>query len=384
MEQEYTISTGTKIFYGALAVGLFGFSIFLFSMPKNVNVSPAVYILPLLLMAGSVLIIVNIIKRKVIIYDDRIVCINLLATKELAFTDIKGCRIGQKVIWIEPVSDNYPKITISNYIDLGNSEDLVTYLKTNFKDQDEADLEQEHDRLLHDTSIGTTEADREEKLKKAKQISIAYNITGVVFGFGLIFFETQWSVVLLLIYPLIGIGIILLSNGLIKFLSNRKRSVYGFIVIGFIMPLFILFFKSMDDHNVYRYDNVWLPFAVVSLVVFGVLVATGINKSVGSVTGQIIAMLVVALFYGFGSVLQVNFAFDKSTAKVYHATVLDHRISHGKHTSYYLTLSQWGPMDKEKEVDVHRWLYNDAAIGDTVEVDFKEGLLNIPWYTVTK
>ncbi|MGZ3755468.1 MAG: hypothetical protein ACXVAY_01035 [Mucilaginibacter sp.] len=383
MEQEYTIGTGTKIFYGALAVGLFGFGLFLFSMKGNADVSPFFYILPLLIIAGSILIFINIIRRKIIIYDDRIICISLFTNKELALADIKGCRIGQKVIYLEPLSNDVAKITIANYIDFGNSDDLVDWARDNFKDLDAADLEDEQNKVLNDTALGATERERTSALKQAKRVATSYNIIGGIIGLGLIAFDNYWSSVLLISYPVIGVLVMATSKGLIKFLSNPKRSVYGNIMIGFFMSSLIMLFKSLDSYNLLQLTNAWLPFWVVAFVICCLLYFTGINKSVEAVKGQFVFMLIMSLIYSFASVIQLNCVFDRSAKKVFHAGVVDRRISHGKHTSYYLTLTPWGPMQQEKEVDVHRWLYNQTRIGDTVEIDFKNGLLNIAWFVVT-
>jgi len=384
MEKEYNISTGMRLFYGLLAIATFGFSIFIFTIKKAPNVSGAVYLIPLVIMSFGILIIVNIVRRKIAVTGDRLLCVNLFTRKELAIAAIKGYRIGQKNIIIEPLSSNDSKIIINNYSDFGDSDELAKWVKDTFKDLDAIDLENEHNKLLQDTSLGITERDREENLKKAKQVAPAYNLIGMVLGFGLIFFESKLGTVLLIFYPLAGIVVMIFSKGLVKFLSNKKRSVYGFVIPGFVMPAFVMFFKSLSNYSVYQYDHIWLPFMLIAFAVFGLLYATGINRSVESVTGQAAVMLVVALIYSFGSILQVNFVFDQSQLKIYHATVLDHHVTHGKHNSYYLKLSKWGPMEVEKNEDVGQHTYYNTQIGDTVEIDFKDGLLNIPWYIVTK
>jgi hypothetical protein len=68
---------------------------------------------------------------------------------------------------------------------------------------------------------------------------------------------------------------------------------------------------------------------------------------------------------------------------VYPAAVTGQRVSHGRSTSYYLTLSPWGPMTGAFETSVGRRLYNAVNLGDTVEVSLHSGWLHIPWYQVT-
>lgn len=93
-------------------------------------------------------------------------------------------------------------------------------------------------------------------------------------------------------------------------------------------------------------------------------------------------MIIISAIYGFGSVMSVNCTFDKSAPAIYKAEVLNHRIESGKHTSYLLTLTEWGPMHEQKEEDVGRYLYNKVSIGDTVKIYFRPGLLKAPWYDI--
>jgi len=383
MEQEYTISTGMKIFYSLVAMAMFVFSVYLINI-YNPSVSYAVLLLPLFLAAGAVLIIVNLVKRKVIIDAHSVLCISLFSRKELGFTLIKGCRIGQKIIHIEPFSTKDPTIIIRNYIDFKKSDELAGWIKNNFKDLDSIDLKEEQQKLLQNTGLGLTEAERQETLKKAKNIAIIFNIIGLVSGFVMIFFNNKLSSIILLSFPLIGDVIMIFSKGVIKFLSNYKRSVYPSVMLGMVLPSFMLLIKSLGEYTIFKSNNLWLPALIISGIMFALFYFQGINKSIGFIKGQVVCMFILSLLYGFGSTLQINCVFDNSSPEIYAATVLRHRMQHGKSNSYFLTLSPWGPMQKVQETEVHRALYSVAANGDTVKVNLKEGLLHIPWFIVTR
>jgi len=382
MEQEYTVSTGWKIFYGLLAVGLMIFAIILGNMPTTVQ-SKAILLIPLVFGAGGILILVNIFKRKVTIYSDSVRCVNLFSTKELAVSDIKGCRIGQKAIFVEPVDGSGSKITISNYSDLTNSDDLVAYFRDNFKNLDAIDLAAEQNAVLEDPSLGFTKEDRERKLKTAKQVALAYNIVGPVASFGLLLLSGNRAAAIVgLIYPLLAIFIMKFSNGLIKFVGNNKRSVIPFLVIGFTMPAMVMFFVSLGDYHVFQYNNLWFVIILVTMVVLALIYFTGINTGIGGTKGQLFLMLVLCFLYGYGSSVDLNCTFDNSPPTVYKAAVLAHRVESGKHTSYLFTLSEWGPMHKEKEEDVGKWIYDHVSVGDSVKIYFRQGKLKAPWYQV--
>jgi hypothetical protein len=362
---------------------MFVFSLVLFGMYRS-QISPAVLIFPLILIIGSIWVTVNIIKRKIIIYDDRILLINAFSIKEVAIANIRGARVGEKVIYLELLSETDNKVTITNYIDFMDSDGLAKYFKENFQDLNSLDLVAEKQRMLKNNELGYTEGERQQKLVNARNIATAYNITGMIIGFSMIFADSNPAVLTLLLYPVVGLLIIVFSNGLIKFLSDSKRSVYAFVMLGFVLPCFILLIKSLFSFSLFNINHLWFPAFAISAVVFSLLYIFGINKSVPPIAGQAIVMLIVAVIYGFGSARQINCQFDESKPEVYKAAVFDHRVVHGKSNSYYLTLSKWGPSNKIGEVEIQGGLYRNVNIGDTVHVNYKKGLLNIPWFTISK
>jgi len=356
--------------------------IFAFVLLKMPQLQPALLIIPLLFIAIAGLIIANVIRRKVIVYDDSIITINLFSTKEMAFNDIKGCRIGQKFLALE--SNSGEKITINNYSDLSGSSELESWMKNKFEDLDAIDLKHNEEQVLQDTTLGYTIEDRERKLKTAKQIALAYNIVGFAV-FALVFFGRGYPIVIMgLFYPLLGIIIMASGKGLIKFVGNSKRSVIAFLMLGVMIPVATMLVVVISDYQVFTYNNLWLPIIIAAITLFALLYFTGLNRSISYLASQIIFMSVLSVLYAFAGVTSVNCTFDKSAPVIYNAKVLDHRIESGKHTSYLLTLSEWGPMHQQKEEDVGRRLYQKVSIGDTVKVYFRPGLLNAPWYYITQ
>ncbi|MDR3711232.1 MAG: hypothetical protein P4L51_00330 [Puia sp.] len=383
MERQYSISKGTKIFYGLIAVGMFCFAIYL-AATYNPSVTRAVFLMPLMIAAGSILIVINLFRRKIVIDDHSILCISLFSKKQLELAGIKGCRIGEKAICLEPLSTVDHRILIGNYNDLEKSEELAGWIKANFKDLDSLDLQRESQELQQNKTLGSTETEQQTALKKAKELATAYNVWGIMMVFVLIFINNMLSIVILLVYPIAGAAIMIFSKGLIKFVSNSKRSPYPFIMLGAMLPGFLLLIKSLGNYTLLQTGPLWLPAFVISGIVFVVFFFPGVNKSVGSIRGQVVIITVFSLIYGFGSARQINCFFDNSRPEIYETTVVDHRVEYGKSTSYLLTLGPWGPRRDEKETEVKKSLYNATRIGDTVKINCKQGLLRIPWFSVTK
>jgi hypothetical protein len=248
MEQEYTISTGMKVFYGLLAAGMFVFAVFLLNMHPYTQF---LLLIPLIISISGALILINVFRRKVVIYNDCILVVSIFATKQLDFNNIKGCRVGQKTISIVPVSPEYPKIMIGNYSDFANDSQLVAFINEKFKDIDKADMEESREAALQDVSLGATETERKTYVKKANNIAIGYNVGGFAFGFACAFINKNWSLIILLLYPLLGIMLMCFNKRLIKFVSNHKTSVYGFVMPGILFSSFILLISSFFDYTIY-------------------------------------------------------------------------------------------------------------------------------------
>lgn len=378
MEQEYRISTWYKYFYGIIAIILLVFSIYFFSLQKPNNLF--LLFIPLFFLIFSILIVVNFIKRKLVINEKSILCINLFSEKELNISAIKGYRLGSKSIIIEPISENDSKLIIGNYIDFENREDISEWVVKNFKDLDTLDLESENQKFLKDTAFGSSESERIEKLKSSKEIATAYNFISGLLGFILAFKHNDLSYIILLILPIIGI-ILFFSFDLIKLISEPKRSIYAYIFIGFIIPCVTLLIKT-SEYKLLSFDPIWLWIGIVFFIMFSLLYFKGIDKSEKSLIGQMILMLIISILYGFGSVRAINCAFDKSKETVYSANVIDLYITRGRHRGYYLKLGSWGPQNKSEDEEVSKKMYDKTNIGDIVNVKYKEGFLKAPWYEV--
>lgn len=379
MEQEYRISTSTKFFYGLLATMIFGFSMYLFNEPSEKH--PFLIFIPIIILVISALIVINFIKRKVVISENSILCINLFSIKELTLVEIKGYRANGKSIIIEPILENDSILSITNCIDFENDDEILDWIKNNFKDLDALDLENERQSLMNDTSLGFSETERETKIKNIKEICVSYNFIGGFLAFILLFIKQPFSYIILLILPLIGI-VLLFSFKLIKFVSNEKRSMYSYILFGFSIPCFTILLKT-SEFNLLNYNTIWQPIGIVVFIMVILLIFKGINRSLGAIVGQIIAMMICSVLYGFGSARAINCEFDKSKPLTYNATVIDHSISYGKKTTYYLRLSKWGPQKEEEEdEEVSKSMYKKTSIGELIDVEYKEGFLKSPWYVI--
>ncbi|MBM7024100.1 hypothetical protein [Treponema sp. Marseille-Q4523] len=95
----------------------------------------------------------------------------------------------------------------------------------------------------------------------------------------------------------------------------------------------------------------------------------------------VISVLFLMFLYGFGFSVCANIMFDKSKPAVFEVTVINQRVSKGKHTYYYLKVSPWiDGKTNQKEISVGSRLYAEVDPGDTVKIKLYKGFFDVPWF----
>jgi hypothetical protein len=205
---------------------------------------------------------------------------------------------------------------------------------------------------------------------------------GGIGGFAMLFFSNNFTVLFLLLYPLTGILIMLFSSGLIKFVSDSKKSVYWFIVIGFMVPAIITLVKSIGSYQIYQFQNGWILLPIGVLLIFFLLYRIGINNALPK-GGQIFLMLLMPFIYTYGNIITINCEFDQSKSQLIHTTVEGVNVNHSKGTHYNLYLRPWEDQASPGSIEVSGIMYYRHPVGSNITVNLNHGLLNIPWFTVS-
>jgi hypothetical protein len=383
MEVEFTRSLFNKIFYSTVVTAFAAF-MFILYFNDHSKVGPYFILVPIWLTIFAVIVVVKQFRARTIISADSIKVYTTFGSKEISTTNIKGIRMEDKYILIEAVSGAHDGFKIYNSEDYGDCVDLVKWLQENFTDLNAEDLKESTTNVLNNAVFGTSPEERKRNLDNIKIATRIYNIAGVVLGFVAIVNKSFAITALLLLYPLIGIVMMALSRGLIKFASNRNTNITPSVMLGFYLPALMMFINSLLEFNILSYHRV-LPFAVsLSTLIFFLIYTTGRNNATRALKGQIIYMVALACLYGYGATININCLFDRSMPVQYQVTIIDRHIAKGKTTAYYLTLSPWGTRKNVEEVTIPWRLYSEVTVGNIVKVNYRQGLINIPWFTVTK
>ena len=389
--KTYSLSTPWLIFIlmgcGLMVLG-FTFALTFIAIPALLE-NPAsgtdwfLLIIALLIITFSIYGIAEGIKGRVSMEVDRISVSTARSTKELTFAEIKGYRLDDKYIYILPVSKKKKPLKITRYFK--HTDEIIDWLSTNYPDLDSQEKERQQELILEDLSYGMTRELRQSALAKAKIIARVVNVLSVLTGLALIFLPdyARYSAAIAIALPFVIIIVMRASKGLIR-MEQKGNSPYPSISWGFFAIILCMLLKYLH-YQVLDYTGAWLPALGIALLLFVLLVLKNSAFEVSS-RADFLGMLFIAVMtfaYGFATVLSVNCDFDDGPAHRYTAQVLDKRMSRGKSTTYYLTLSPWGQRAKAEEVDVSRNEYERATLNQTVYPYLLPGKLKIPWFVVS-
>ena len=370
-----------------IAMVPFGFLLLIPIIP-NVDINLEVYywfLLPLSVTMLFVIIVafVNTIIGKFVIDKNKIYTTGLFNNKQIYFNDIKGYRITEYFTFIESRNDK-TRIKLSNFYE--NRNELQDWLIWNYKNLNELEIIQEKQEILSKQDLGWTIEERESKFSKYKRLAKILNWSGGIIAIGttLLLKTSDYIILLCIVYPIFCLLAILFSKGLLT-IDERNEAVYPSVFWAFFAPTSVVFLRALMYFKIYNYDNVWLLTAVIAFSFFFTLIINNrgfvFNKFEKTSTILIFSVFIV-FGYSFGTVINLNCALDDSQPKKFKTIVLDKRITKGKSTNYYLTVSPWNNQKEPKEENTNETDYELIKKGDTITINFYEGKLNIPWYEI--
>lgn len=138
------------------------------------------------------------------------------------------------------------------------------------------------------------------------------------------------------------------------------------------MPL-----RSFMDFNILTWGQLLLISIILTVII--VVLCLVLSKEWKTTKSTILAFVMVAVFYSFGAVIQVNCTFDPYPPESAMGTVTDMYISTSSKApdSYMLTVAM--PDGTELDLETSPEYYESFQIGDTAEIYTYPGLLGIDY-----
>ncbi|WP_276483463.1 hypothetical protein [Paraflavitalea pollutisoli] len=388
--KEYKLSKGWTIFMYVAAtvmIALFGWLLVIPFQDSGAQAKLGWFLVPLSLVMIAVMVggMWDAYKRRFIIQADRLTSVGIFSTRELRLEEIKGYRVKDKYIAVEPSVPGKKQLRVSEY--LGGYHEIQSWLSERYADLDAVAVQEQEQVMLEDERLGVTKEERAAKLLKARKVCTTLNLVSAAVALWVMFFPAPYSlsVVLAIALPVVGLAVLRLYRGFI-WIDDRKSSGYPSLGLTFILPAVALVLRALLDYDIFDHSHLWKPAGIVAAV-FLVLLLFKQGAFFFKRASDYWSAVVVGLFllgYSYGVVVHINCYYDPASPQHFTAEVLAKRKSSSKRsTSYYLHLSAWGPQNTDEESSVGRDLYQRVEEGDTVHIYFRPGKLAIPWFVVS-
>jgi hypothetical protein len=302
-------------------------------------------------------------------------------TQSLYLTGIKGFRIHEKAIRLEPIESGNPTIVISRYTQ--HFDDIVYWISSNYADLDAKESADEEARLLENDEFGLTRNAREYRLEQARKVCKAINIAGGILAGWIFLYPTPYllCVCIGIVLPLLAITVIFLYPGIIQ-LDEKKNSVRPSVSVGLFLPSIMLMVRALLDFEIVDYDIVWIFTGGIAVVMISLLLIGSKEYSIKDFRSSLllVSLIGVSVAYGFGTTALLNCTLDTRTPEIFEAEVISMEISSGKTTTYYVTVTPWGPRTEAEKISVAQEEYEQIAVGDVVNVYLMPGFFKIRWF----
>jgi hypothetical protein len=196
---------------------------------------------------------------------------------------------------------------------------------------------------------------------------------------------------ILLLIPLLG----LFLNGLHKpsmaslvEISSDKDGDDKYDVADFIdVAAWVILVRVLIDYEFESFYSMIIPGTISCAIILTILFLTHkrIEKSTRNKWWIYSSLIFNVSLYSYAGTYAANCTYDYSRPVVYETAVLEKRISRSrKRTTYYVKVAPWGHHYDKESISVSRSQYDEINIGESVNIDLKKGLFNIPWYYIER
>jgi hypothetical protein len=327
-------------------------------------------------------IILIMLTTKIVLSVDAIASHGFLGVRRLRREDIAGSRSTRtrstSILVLVPKRPGMKKLKINQIVQRDSV--LNAWLKT-LPDLDAQDLARSQSEIIANRDLGRTPEERAGRLAVARKL--ANGLTGIsvivcVWAFAYPK-PYEFVVVSLAVLPLVALAL-KVSAGLLYQVVGWRNDARANLAIAFIGPSVVLAVRAFQDIRVFDWKTASVAAAALGLVITVVVAAS--EKKLRQRGAELLVMLVLSSFYGYGVVVEENMLLDDSEPQIFKAIVLGKRVSKGKSTRYHLRLSSWGSRRQEDDITVSRTLYASVETGKPICILLRAGALQIRWYAV--
>ena len=264
--KEYKFSNNLRILTFIVApilIGGFGYIGFI-PFIKDYGLTGKLLLLGLsiFLVFAVIMSVIEAVKTKLVIKDGKFIKTRIFSIRTLKFDEIEGFRIDENYTYVIPNNDK-KGIKVTKYF--SDTYGLRNFLGSNFKNLDKADKNKQVKKLLSNKKYGKNEKEIIAKVERIQKITRPLNWIALALGLGLWLYPKYYELLTILniAIPIIALGIIIKSKGLVHVLSEDD-SPYPTLNTALSMPPLVLLIRAITDYDIYSYLNVWLPIILLT------------------------------------------------------------------------------------------------------------------------
>jgi|GEM_PF-1787062 hypothetical protein len=234
------------------------------------------------------------------------------------------------------------------------------------------------EKVKADTSLGVDAESRVAALKRSRALATGLQIGAVVVYF-VSRFNTEyqgWCVAILAAFPWIALAAVAMNPKLLR-LGVGKDDPRPTVATALLFPVVALFIIGLDL-DVLERVGIW-PWATVPAVFLAVAIMAASRQENGSDGLRLAGAVILGCGYGFSAALVADVMLDTAPSTRYETAVINHSITRGKYTHYYLDLAPWGPRTNGEHLSVSRVTYDATPVGASVCMQLHPGALKLPW-----
>ncbi len=379
--REYAMKAWLRLLY--LVLGMFFLLFGAFFGPALFHSQSLPAALPALMFVGFGVYMLAMVTRSRLVIDGTHIDVRTAFRERSAeVRDIEGFRTVRSrngsYFWLQ-LRQGQGSITIPYTFDTDG--DFRAWLRQ-VPDLDQRDREQILAEISKQENLGSSPDERLKALPTARTWALFLAIVSVA-GAALLMLGPQifhgLAVALLVVTPFAAAWLLHHAPLLYAFLKPKAdpRAELSFVPM---IAAFGLLIHASGEHFVstQRLALFAAPLALAYFAAFATAVRTAAARA-----GSLIAVAFFACLYSFGLAAVTDALGDSSIVGSYRVEVLQKHVSHGRSTSYSLTLRPWGDQQQPASVGVSASTYGAVELGDEVCIQVHPGNLRVPWYWVT-
>jgi hypothetical protein len=234
-----------------------------------------------------------------------------------------------------------------------------------------------------DSELGTTPAERQQKLRTARSVTRIATWANVVLIAWAYIYPHPYELVIFVLAALPWVAVCIMARSPGLYVLNAPRgSGRPDLTILLISPGFLLTIRALQDCHILDWQRLLLLAALVAMALMGgVLWAL---PSARQRLGAVALTLALLMSYGYGAAALGNAVLDRTPGSTYPTTVYGKHITSGRNRTPMMQLGPWGPRAMQEETSVPWEVYRSTTVGDKVCVLLHPGAFSVPWYRVVQ